>query len=208
MKVLPASAASVDPGPSERKQITFDSNFQRDLEQLLERYLEKSGFSAAEVRVDVKTGDESLPQRQVSVSITPQDLRPPLRAQAPPRGELAASHAWLDETQQNTSADRYWAKQPPEVQMLRYAAAADREPMAEELSRKGFVIDAPIMIWGWDPEQTMRLRQEYGYTWVPSAYQPQIPVAPGLSFPGAASYRPDQIPPGSVRVSLDFLEES
>ena len=105
-----------------------------------------------------------------------------------------------------SSADRYWASQPEPVRALRFAKPEEREAMAQQLSKQGYAIDAPIMVWGWDPEQTMRLRQDYGYTWVPSAFQPQIPVAPGLAFPGTPSYDPNQIPPGSIPVSLDFLK--
>ncbi len=104
-----------------------------------------------------------------------------------------------------SSADRYWAMQPEPVRALRYAKPDEREALAQSLSKQGYAIDAPIMVWGWDPEQTMRLRTEYGYTWVPSAYQPQIQIAPGLAMPGIPSYDPTQPPPGSIRVNLDFL---
>lgn len=104
-----------------------------------------------------------------------------------------------------SSADRYWAMQPEPVRALRNAKPDEREGLAQSLSKQGYAIDAPIMVWGWDPEQTMRLRSEYGYTWVPSAYQPQIQIAPGLAMPGIQSYDPTQPPPGSIRVNLDFL---
>lgn len=99
--------------------------------------------------------------------------------------------------------ERYWAAQHPDVRALRNADAKDRQELAISLATRGFVIDTPIMVWGWDPEMTMRLRKEYGYTWVPSALQPPVTLAPGLWFPGMPSYDERNIPPGAVKVSVD-----
>lgn len=122
-----------------------------------------------------------------------------------PREQRAARTEGRAATPGESSADRYWAAQPEPVRVLRYAKPEEREAIAQQLAQQGYAIDAPIMVWGWDPEQTMRLRMEYGYTWVPSAFQPQIQVAPGLAFPGLPAYDPAQIPPGAIRVNLDFL---
>lgn len=77
--------------------------------------------------------------------------------------------------------------------------------MAEDLAKQGYSIDLPIMVWGWDPLVTMTMRQNEGYTWVPSAFQPNIPIGPGIinvwNLPG---YDPKNPPPGSIKVSTDF----
>lgn len=101
----------------------------------------------------------------------------------------------------------YWAHQPPEVRALRDISDADqRLSRASELAMKGFTIDVPIMAWGFDPYYTMKMRRDYGFTWVPSALQSPISVAPGLTVPGAQPYNPDAPPPGSIKVSLDLAD--
>lgn len=79
----------------------------------------------------------------------------------------------------------------------RYAAA-------QQLANEGYTIDVPIMVWGWDPLATMIVRQNDGLTWVPSALQPNIPVAPGDTFPGLPSYDPNNPPAGSIQVTTAF----
>jgi hypothetical protein len=101
--------------------------------------------------------------------------------------------------------DAYWASQPKEVQVLRTIQDWDeRAIMGQKLAAQGFVIDPNIMLHGWDPYMTMKIRQGEGYTWVPAVGQDGIPVAPGLNFPGLPSYDPNHPPPGSVLVSTDF----
>jgi hypothetical protein len=101
--------------------------------------------------------------------------------------------------------DAYWAMQPPEVQALRdISDDTQRAEAASELAYKGFAIDVPIMVWKWDPLVTMELRKSAGYTWVPSAMQAPVQVAPGLAFPGSPSYDPNNPPPGSIKVTTDF----
>ena len=79
----------------------------------------------------------------------------------------------------------YWASQPPEVQALPGMADPDqRATQAATLATNGFTIDVPIMVWGWDPYLVMTMRAQFGYTWVPSALQPPVTIAPGLSQPG------------------------
>jgi hypothetical protein len=101
----------------------------------------------------------------------------------------------------------YWAAQPPEPRGL--AAIDDfdqRTQRAADLAAKGFTVDVPIMVWAWDPYLVMKYRQDYGYTWVPSALQPNVSVAPGVTQPGAASYDPTHPPPGSIRVSTNIAD--
>ncbi len=115
----------------------------------------------------------------------------------------------MDTTQQQFN-DAYRASLPPELRDLmamQESSPADVEAKtrrAADLAQKGFTVDVPIMLWGWDPYLVMRLRQQFGYTWVPSALQPPIAVAPGLpGFGTLAPYDPLHPPPGSIRVSLN-----
>lgn len=97
--------------------------------------------------------------------------------------------------------DAYWAKQPAAVQQLRTVTdQGQRTLMATQLASQGYKIDVPIMVWGWDPSQVTSLRQSYGYTWVPSALQNPVAVAPGLTEPGMQPYDPNNAPAGSIAV--------
>jgi len=98
----------------------------------------------------------------------------------------------------------YWAAQPPEVQALQNLSSPATTAIA--LAAKGFTIDVPIMIWKWDPWKVMRLRQSYGYTWVPSALQPPIQEAPGIFEPGLTPYDPNNPPAGSIKVSTNIAD--
>lgn len=94
----------------------------------------------------------------------------------------------------------YWASQPAAVQALQNIQDPNiREAVATELAQQGYTIDVPIMVWGWDPQLTTQLRQADGYTWVPSAEQQGVAVAPGLTQ-GGVSYDPSNPPPGSIMV--------
>jgi hypothetical protein len=111
------------------------------------------------------------------------------------------------ETTQQIFDLAYWASQPPEVQAL--PAIADsgmRATTAAQLATNGFTIDVPIMVWGWDPYQVMTMRAQFGYTWVPSALQPPVTIAPGISQPGVVSYDPSQPPAGSIKVSTNLQD--
>jgi hypothetical protein len=106
-----------------------------------------------------------------------------------------------------TAADAYWAQQPKEVQALRTIESdAERQNKASELIDKGYAIDTEIMVFGWDPYATMKHREDSGYTWIPAAGQPNIPLGPGLSFPGLPRYDPDRPPLGSIAVSTAFAQ--
>lgn len=98
----------------------------------------------------------------------------------------------------------YWAAQPPEVQALQNLSSPATTALA--LAAKGFSIDVPIMVWKWDPWKVMRLRQSYGYTWVPSALQPPIQEAPGINEPGLTPYDPNNPPAGSIKVSTNIAD--
>ena len=98
--------------------------------------------------------------------------------------------------------DAYWASQPAPVQALRTMQDQNqREALASQLASEGYSIDVPIMVWGWDPSVTMTMRQAEGYSWVPSAGQKPVEMAPGLSEMGStAPYNPNQAPSGSIAV--------
>jgi hypothetical protein len=112
----------------------------------------------------------------------------------------------LETTEQLFDA-AYWASQPPEIQALQSIADPEqRADQAAELATNGFTIDVPIMVWGWDPYLVMTLRAQSGYTWVPSALQPPVSIAPGLTQPGVVSYNPLDPPPGSILVSTNIAD--
>ena len=95
----------------------------------------------------------------------------------------------------------YWASQPPEIRGLPgIADSQERASRGAELASKGFVIDVPIMVWGWDPYKITAARQSYGYTWVPSAMQDNLVAAPGVSMNGVTPYDPKSAPAGSIAV--------
>jgi len=101
----------------------------------------------------------------------------------------------------------YWASQPPEIQALPgIADPGQRAAKAAQLATNGFTIDVPIMVWGWDPYLAMQLRQQFGFTWVPSALQPPVTIAPGLAQPGVVAYDPSNPPPGSIKVSTNIAD--
>jgi hypothetical protein len=105
-----------------------------------------------------------------------------------------------------TEADTYWATQPPAVQALRNMPEGDeKDRLALNLANQGYVIDTQIMVWGWDPQMTMTVRQNQGYAWVPSYGQSNIAVGPGISDPyESTTYNPVSPPPGSIRVTTAF----
>jgi hypothetical protein len=76
-----------------------------------------------------------------------------------------------------------------------------RAAYAHTLASEGYTIDVPIMVWGWDPSIVTSMRQADGYTWVPSATQNPVAVAPGLGALGnLPAYDPNNPPPGSILV--------
>lgn len=72
--------------------------------------------------------------------------------------------------------------------------------LANELADMGYAIDVPIMVTGLNPQTQMVIRENQGFTWIPSGRMANIPVMPGLSFPGSPSYDPNAYPKGSIKV--------
>jgi len=110
------------------------------------------------------------------------------------------------QTTQQLFDQAYWVSQPPEIQALETIDPSQRAAQAAELAASGFIIDVPIMVWGWDPYLVMTMRAQYGFTWVPSALQPPVTIAPGLSETGVAPYNPSDPPPGSIKVSTNIAD--
>jgi hypothetical protein len=105
-----------------------------------------------------------------------------------------------------SEGDAYWNAQPAAVQALRgMPDDAAKEKLALNLANQGYSIDTQIMVWGWDPQMTMQVRENQGYSWVPSYGQSNVPVGPGISDPyDPISYNPASPPPGSIKVSTAF----
>jgi hypothetical protein len=109
----------------------------------------------------------------------------------------------------------YLAAQPPEIQALMALDASSSDALAARatqgatLAGKGFLIDAPIMVYAWDAYLCMMERQSLGMTWAPSALMPGLGspngyTLPGLSpQPGQIAYDPNNPPPGSIKVSTN-----
>lgn len=105
-----------------------------------------------------------------------------------------------------TPDQAYWAEQPAAVQVLQNMPLDQRGQAALALAQQGYTIDVPIMVNGGDPLTIMMERQQYGYTWVPSAMQSPVDLAPGLNFPGLTAYDASNAPAGSIAVSTAFAE--
>lgn len=105
-------------------------------------------------------------------------------------------------TAQQAFDQAYWASQPPAVQALQNIQNPEqRAAVATQLANEGYSIDVPIMVWGWDPSVTTAMRESEGYTWVPSALQNPVEMAPGLPSMGTlTAYNPNNPPAGSIAV--------
>ncbi len=122
----------------------------------------------------------------------------PLQTSTKSSGE--ATPAPLDA--QQIFDNNYWEQQPAAVQPLRTMQDQEqRAALATQLAGEGYSIDVPIMVWGWDPSTVTSMRQAEGYTWVPSALQNPVDVAPGLPSMGTlTAYNPKNPPAGSIAV--------
>ena len=106
-----------------------------------------------------------------------------------------------------TEQDAYWAMQPAAVQALRTIDdETQRGLLAKQLADQGYLIDVPIMVWHWDPLITMTIRQNSGYTWVPSGDQAALQTCPNCDVPGLTHYDPNNPPAGSIMVSTTFAK--
>lgn len=104
--------------------------------------------------------------------------------------------------------DARWLSVPTVQQALRAIApgSADREIAAKALALQGYIIDVPIDVWGWVVWAVMTERENFGYTWVPSALQPPLVNTPGNALPGQVPYDPNHPPVGSIKVSTNIAD--
>lgn len=103
------------------------------------------------------------------------------------------------------TADIYWRSLDPIIQKLRTMKdAGERWAYAQEIASRGYTVDMAIQV---DqemlPQDVMRVRTNFGFTWVPAANQPNIPTMPGDDVPGLPAYDPNAPPDGSIKVSMD-----
>lgn len=212
-----SSAGSTDP---------FAQQLATEIEQFLSQ---SSGSSGKEIDIKISQSQVSA-GRQFTVTITEPDTSAATSA-APVGNSLmdahytsvanattpAASTATATATATATGAavvdkskmtpdDAYWAEQPPAVQALRNMPPDQVGQAALALAKQGYKIDVPIMVWQWDPLTTMIERQNYGYTWVPSALDSPVLLPPGLSFPGLPNYDPNNGPADAIKVTTDFAK--
>ena len=224
---LGSSIAALDnPGSS--------ASFQNELSAALTATLQKFGLDPNNVSITIGTGADSGAPGKARISHTPQIAATPFSAVNIPASTTPASTASVSTTPAATTPsgspppnaigsggtltmeqiqpfdDAYWAKQPAPVQALRDIDDEDqRMQLAGQLARQGYAIDVPIMIWGWDPAKVTNLRMSYGYTWVPSALQPPVELAPGLPPVGTLlAYDPGNPTPGSILVRLPAAGQS
>jgi hypothetical protein len=162
-----------------------------------------AGQEIATWRDPVRTGTTTSSTTTSSSTSTPSGLNGlvityPSTTSGSTSGSSSATETTTPETM---SFDQtYWASQPPAVQQLQNIQdPTQRAEVATQLAKEGYSIDVPIMVWGWDAATTTAARESMGYTWVPSAEQQPVEVAPGLTY-ASASYNPAQPPSGSITV--------
>jgi hypothetical protein len=108
----------------------------------------------------------------------------------------------MSQDKQTAFNSAYWLGQPTAVRALPgISDIGERGLAAASLASQGYIIDVPIMVWAWDPYLVMKLREDYGYTWVPSALQPVVQMAPGLATPGLLPYDAKNPPMGAIIVT-------
>lgn len=197
--LTPFSAAKANDS-SIAANLTGTDSFQSELTAAVTATLEKFGVDPSKISITIGPSTNTA---------TPANTTPPsnLTSAAPPPPLDNTDSLRLREREQHWYAndpadDAYWAKQPEAVQQLREIDDPDqRQALATQLASAGYSIDYPIMVMGWDAGKTMAMRHSYGYTWVPSALQDPIELAPGLpGFGTLQAYDPNNAPAGSITV--------
>jgi len=187
-------------------------SFESALSDAVSQTLEKFGINPSSVNISIAPASTTTSSTATAGTTNPgaASTTPTVSSMAPFTGSSSGASVApppvspdiqpaVDAVQAFNNA--YWAKQPSAVQQLRTMSdQGERTIMATQLASQGYKIDVPIMVWGWDPSQVTSLRESYGYSWVPSALQNPIPVAPGLTDPGMQSYDPNNPPAGSIAV--------
>jgi hypothetical protein len=187
--------------------------FAQQLAAALENYL-GSNATASSLQVNIQaTGSQTSGGSQFLVTITNPNAAAATASPAPTppapasvsTSAPASTAATPPATPPATEEDAYWAMQPPAVQSLRNISdETARGTLAKQLADQGYTIDVPIMVWKWDPLTTMTIRQNSGYTWVPSGDQAALPSCPNCDVPGLTPYDPYHPPAGSIIVSTAF----
>ena len=140
--------------------------------------------------------DTTVPQNSLSDALAAVTVKTPATTAVP---------ATTTQPVYKNEADAYWATQPPAVQVLRTISnESERTAKAEELTKQGYAIDVPIMLWNLDPLSIMSVRKAGGMTWIPAMGQVAPETGPGINFPGMTSYDPAHPPAGSIPVSTDW----
>jgi hypothetical protein len=172
----PVAAAS----PGKKTLAVPTQSFEEQLSQAFAETLSKLGIDPHTVKLTVdNASSQTNVTRQNSVT--------------------ASTPAAVDTAQ--SADDVYWSKQPSAVQQLRNIEDYyQRSTMGAQLAAEGYSIDTPVMIWGWDASKITQMRQEFGYTWVPSAMQSPISAAPGIGGGAIIPYDPAHPPKGSISV--------
>jgi len=97
----------------------------------------------------------------------------------------------------------YWASVPDAVRntMLPLRGSPGASAAGKALAMQGYIIDVPIMVFGWSAPLVMAIRVADGYTYVASGLMAYMPP-PGKDLPGAikvsvdaADYPPADPPP-------------
>src|SRR5579863_7981207 len=188
-------SASQDPSSSllPTPQSQTGDGFQTALSAALSATLQQFGINPASVNLSITPA---------AATSTPAAVTPfSAAAKATSAASTTPTETYTAPAPPESFDDSYWAAQPPAVQALRNIDDYDqRAQMASELAAKGYNIDVPIMVYGWDPAKITAARESYGYTWVPSALQNPVAEAPGISTPGAKAYDPNNPPAGSIAV--------
>jgi len=193
-------SASQDPSSSllPTPQSQTGDGFQTALSAALSATLQQFGINPASVNLSITpAATTSTPAAVTPTAVTPFSAA----AKAPPAVSTTPTETSTAPAPQESFDDAYWAAQPSAVQALRNIDDYDqRSQMASQLAAKGYNIDVPIMVYGWDPAKITAARESYGYTWVPSALQNPVAEAPGISTSGTKPYDPNNPPAGSIAV--------
>jgi hypothetical protein len=203
--ILPLSTKFSEPSLVNSANPTDGASFQSELSAALTATLQQFGINPNNVNLSIAPIANSTAQPQTNAASTPATTAAATAAPASTAASSTPASASTNGTSSSTDSilsfdNAYWASQPPAVQALRNIDdPAQRSELAGQLAASGYQIDAPIMVWGWDPSQVTSLRQEMGYTWVPSAMQNPVAAAPGDGI-GSQSYDPSNPPSGSIPV--------
>ena len=199
----PLPAAS----PTQKNLVATTQSFADQLSQAFSQTLSKLGIDPSSVKLTVEgASSQTNVARQNSVTAINSSVTASvgLNALVPKATSVAAappSNAPVAADQVLSADDAYWAKQPSAVQQLRNIDDySQRATLGAQLAAEGYSIDTPVMVWGWDAGKTTELRQQFGYTWVPSAMQNPVTAAPGISGGGITPYDPANPPAGSISV--------